>query len=227
MSNYVNYVKGLKMVRAAYPLNFLGPLTCGTSAAPNSLTYSGDKALAIYSTCASTHASTSFEPVLFNTVMTGTGQVGGRVRVNLDISNVVLGGWANALKASVDCNTSGRSSGLLSAMCAEIELPASDVSGAAGDYAAAELEFTAPASHVTKANCTSFLYMGVGGNSTAITSFNTYGSLFKLSTAIVDTTDGLFDAITSGSPAFTHRLRIYVGNTPYYIGLNSAPAFGD
>ena len=95
----------------------------GNSTIPLSAAYD-QKALAIYTTSGSTDASTSFEPVYISTILTGAGQVGGRVRVNLS-TDVVLGGWANAFKASVDCNTSGASTGLLSVICAEMNLPKS------------------------------------------------------------------------------------------------------
>lgn len=196
-----------------------------SAADPRKLTYNGDKALAIYITCASTNASTSYEPVLFNSVMTGTGQVGGRVKCNMSISNVVLGGWANALKAQVECNTSGRASGLLSAFCAEMVLPASDVSGLGGHYAPLEVEFTAPASCTPSTN-TSFIYMNIGGNSTAITALNTNGYLFELGTGIADTASGFFDAESKSGIAKTHTLRVLISGTPYYIPLHTAQACG-
>ena len=208
----VNYVRGIKAVRVSYPLTFHGGSFMGTSDDPQVLTYSGTKVLEIQTTCASTHASTSYEPVLINNVMTGTGQVGGRVKINLDISDVVLGGWANALKVNVDCNTSGRATGLLSSICAEMELPASDVSGAGGGYAPLEVEFTAPESHVPAAQ-TAFVYFNAGGNATALTALNAAANLFWLGTAIVDGTGNLY---------YGNTIRNRIGTTSKYMLLGDA-----
>lgn len=217
--SYVNYVKGLKMTRAAYPLNFLGPVTFGTSAAPNSLTYNGDKALAIYTTCASTNTGTSYEPILFNTVMTGAGQVGGRVKVNMS-TDVVLGSWANALKAQVECNTSGRASGLLSAICAEIVLPASNVSGLAGTYAPLEMELNCAETN-TPSYKTGFAFFGTGGNSTAITAFQAAGSFMIMNGfGTASSATNMFH--TTGAVSATHGLRCLIDNVAYDILLKAS-----
>ena len=139
-----------------------------------------DKAISIYSTCASTNTGTTFEPVLFNTVMTGAGQVGGRVRVNLE-TDVRLGGWANALKASVDCKTNGYSTGLLSVICAEMYLP----SGSAGaGLSCLELEMTCPASGFAgSASENSFIFLNSSG--TTSTAFDDYGVFMHFQSGLV------------------------------------------
>ncbi len=192
----------------------------GTSGTPITTTYSGAKAMSVYTTCASTNTGTSHEPVLFNTVMTGAGQVGGRVKVNMS-TNVALGAWANALKAQVECNTSGRATGLLSAFCAELVLPASNVSALSGSYAPLELELNCAETN-TPSWRTSFAYMKAGGNSTAVTAFNAVGSLFDINgLGTASSATNLFH--TTGTVSATHGLRIRIDDVSYYILLKASP----
>ena len=93
-------------------------------------------------TSASTHASNSVEPLNINTTLTGAGGVGGRVKFHMT-TEVVLGSWANALKAEVDWGAAGAVTGLGSAFVAEMTLgPGSE---AGGTYGVLELELNAPA----------------------------------------------------------------------------------
>ena len=48
--------------------------TFGSSALPVVSTYNGTKSMAMYASCASTNASTSWEPVYIGNLMSGTGQ---------------------------------------------------------------------------------------------------------------------------------------------------------
>lgn len=133
-----------------------------------------DKFISMYATCASTDTGTSFEPVLFNTILTGAGQVGGRVRVNLD-TDVTLGGWANAFKASVDLNNSGGTTGLLSAICAEMTMATGNISGT---YALLELEMTYQDSG--SGNLPKPCYIYAQSNGTQRTVFDDYGKFLIL-----------------------------------------------
>ncbi|GAG18694.1 unnamed protein product, partial [marine sediment metagenome] len=76
-------------------------------------TYNGVKAIQSYTTCGSTNTGTTYEPQLFDNTLTGAGQVGGRFRVNMT-TDVRLGGWANAFKASIACSTNGSTTGVMS-----------------------------------------------------------------------------------------------------------------
>jgi hypothetical protein len=164
-------------------------LGLGTSGSPMTMTYNGTKALSIYTTCGSTDGSTSYEPVLINTVMTGAGQVGGRVKVNMS-TNVVLGGWANAFKAQVECNTNGASTGLLSVGCMEMVLPAS-AGGSA--YTCMELEMTCPSSGYTGASAKpSFLYVNSSG--TTRTVFDDNGVFLHIDSGLTAEADHLLSA---------------------------------
>ena len=117
------------------------PLFIGTAAAPMSLLYT-EKGVAFYFTTPSANGATSFEPVLINTVMINAGQVGGRVKVNME-TNVALGGWSNAFKAQVTYGAAGRTNGLGSVICAEMTLSAGCTQGT---YAPLELELNMGAS---------------------------------------------------------------------------------
>ena len=194
-------------------------LGLGTSGTPMVQTYNGNKAVGIYTTCASTNTGTSFEPVLINTVLTGAGQVGGRVKINMS-TDVVLGGWANALKAQVECNTDGRCTGTLSAFCGEVVMPASDVSALGGSYAALEAEINTPASSVANEK-TSFIYFGTGGNSTAIAAFQDAGNLFEfVGLGTASSAENLFH--TTGTVSATHGLRVRIDNVFYDILLKAS-----
>lgn len=186
----------------------------GISGSPRVCTYNGNKVIAIYTTCASVNAATSFEPVLFNTVMTGIGQVGGRVRVNME-TNVALGGWANAFKASVDWKTAGKVTGLGSAICAEMTMQGG-ATGSGGTYGVMEIELVCPASWSGTVPV-SFIYAAVSGATKG--NFDDYGYLLNL-TGVIAGSGHLFQENTTITDS-THALRIKIGSTDYFIPLHA------
>lgn len=188
-------------------------LVAGTSSNPLKKVYT-DKTVQIYTTCDSTNASTSFEPSVFHTTMTGAGQVGGRARFFMT-TNVALGGWSNALKGEVTYGASGRTTGLGSAICAEMTLSAGTSSGT---YAPLEIELNMGTSGVT-GTATSLIYMSV--NDAAATTFDTSGFLFTL-TGVSVGSGKIFQANTAA--AATHALRCKIGSTAYYVMLTSTGA---
>jgi len=186
-------------------------LAIGLSATPIVSTYNVP-VVSMYFTCASTNTGTSFQPVIFNTIMTGVGQVGGRVRVNME-SNVRLGAWTNVFKASMDWKTNGSMSGLGSVICAEMTMMASDPP-ASGEYPVLELEIAMPDGHAGD-NKKDFIYCGVTGDNKS--NLDTYGYLLNIN----GVSDGNF--YHSDAPGtLAAGLRIMVGTTPYWIGLYSA-----
>lgn len=191
----------------------------GTSDSPLSYT-AGAPAFTLYATNAGTSGSTSAEPFYVKSTLTGAGQVGGRSRFHC-YSNVASGGWINALKAYMEFGSSGRTTGLASALCAEIYMPATN---AAGSYCCLEAEMYVPASAVT-GSTTSFIYMNVDGDSTAITSFNTNGYLFQLGSGVADTSGGLFDVVNADDIDATAALKIKIANTDYFIPISTTSAF--
>jgi len=188
-------------------------LGLGTSGTPQVVTYDGAKPLSIYTTCASTSA-TSYEPVLFYTTLTGIGQTGGRVRAFMT-ANVALGGWSNALKGEVTYGATGRTTGLGSAICAEMTMSAGTSSGT---YAPLEIELNMGASGVT-GTATSLMYMSI--NDAAATAFDTSGYIMDI--AGVSVASGKVFQVNTAAAA-THALRIRVAGTAYYMMLTSAGA---
>ena len=86
-------------------------LHIGTSAVPYIMAAS-DPIIELFATSALTNGN--FESMYVKTTLTGAGATGGRAKFILS-TNVILGGWANALKAEIDFNTAGAVSGLGSA----------------------------------------------------------------------------------------------------------------
>lgn len=182
----------------------------GVSGTPIVLT-AGTPTQSMYTTCSSTSASTSAEPVLFYTTMTGAAGVGGRVRAFMT-TNVALGAWSNAFKGEVTYGASGRTTGLGSAICAEMTLSAGTSSGT---YAPLEIELNLGAS-ASIGTATSFVYMGVNGADA--TTFQGNGYLFDIQGLGAATAGEVFDTCTAA--AASHALRIRIGAAAYYVMLN-------
>lgn len=138
--------------------------------------------------------------------------------------NAALGGWSNALKGYVAYGTAGSTTGLGSAVNAEILLSTGTTSGT---YAPLESELVAN-SAVSSGTATSFMYMNIAGsNSTGKTTLNTNGYLFELGAGVVDTSSGMFDVATTTPTTveFDAQLRIRVGGVNYYIPLSADTSF--
>lgn len=192
---------------AADKFAITGYQTIGTVASPITRVYT-ENALIVATTCASTNASTSFEPVKFNTVMTGAGQVGGRVRAHME-TNVALGAWANAFKADVDFKTAGGVTGLGSALVAEMTLAGGAMS--AGTYGVVEMELNCPESWSGTVPV-SFLYASVQGDTTD--NFDDNGYLLSLQGVTIGS-GHLVQENTAG--AATHAIKIKINSTDYYL----------
>lgn len=152
---------------------FTTGLAIGTSGTNATLATYASKAISVYTTCASTDASNSVEPFLMYSTMTGAGGVGGRARFYMT-TNVALGGWSNALKAQVVYGSSGRTTGLGSAFCAELTLSAGTSSG---NYALFEGELNMGSSGVC-GTATQLFYLSI--NDAAATTFDTNGYFMRL-----------------------------------------------
>ncbi len=176
-------------------------------------TYNGVKSLQIYTTCASTNSGTSYEPQFIQNILTGIGQVGGRFRVDMS-TNVSLGSWANAFKASVNCNSVGGATGLLSVGIFEVTMP---TTGIAGTTVGVEIEMTYGAT-CGALQKPAFFYLGTNG--TARTDFDTYGDFLILSANLTAGTGKMVGAGTSTFRIGTGAL----GATKRYIPLSTAEA---
>lgn len=170
-------------------------------------------------TSTSTSGSTSVEPLLHATTMTGVGGVGGRAKFSLD-TNVALGSWSNALKGQVTYGAAGKTTGLGSAILAEMTLSAGTVDGT---YAPVEIELNMGASGST-GTATSLIYASV--NDAAATTFDTSGYLLNLTGVTAGTSKMFMNVGTATALAdFVKGLRIKVAGTDYVIPLITAAEF--
>ena len=195
--------------------------TAGTVTASKAVVVDAAKAVNewnVTATSASTSGSSSVEPVVVSSTMTGAGGVGGRARFQLD-SNVALGGWANALKAYTKFGASGRITGLASSLCAEMDLTAGTTQGT---YAPIEIELNFGTTGKTGTN-TSLIYASVNG--TSASEFDTAGYILNLQ-GLTANTDKVFQASAKAAICSTHAIRIKIGATAYFIPLHTSAAFG-
>jgi hypothetical protein len=192
-----------------------GDLDIGTSATPRAFTSADDNALEVHTTQSDTDTDTSYEPALFSTTLTGAGQVGGRVRAYMT-TNVALGAWSNALKAEVTYGASGSTTGLGSALVAEMTLSAGTTSGT---YAPLEIELNLGSGASTGTE-SSLAYFSVNGAD--IATFQGAGYLFSVNGLGAATTGELFQANTA--TAASHALRISIGGVDYFIMLTDTGA---
>ena len=189
----------------------------GINITANSLT--SGKAINVTASSASTDGSTSFETALFSTTMTGAGGVGGRVRAYMT-ANVALGSWSNALKGEVTYGATGKTTGLGSAICAEMTLSAGTVDG---NYAPLELELNLGSSAAV-GTASQLVYASVNGADAA--TFSTSGHILNLQGLTAGANNIFRTGLSAGTvnAASTAALRIMIGSTPYYIVLATATA---
>jgi len=168
----------------------------------------------------STSGGTSVEPFLLSTTMTGAAGVGGRARFYMT-TNVGLGAWSNALKGEVTYGASGSTSGLGSAILAEMTLSAGTSSG---NYALFEGELNLATNAVT-GTATSLIYLSVNGDAAATFS-TTNGFIMNLQGLTAGASNVFRTGLVAAtlSAATTAALQIKVGSTTYYIPLATATA---
>ena len=211
MSQQVNVYRELKLFQKNSTESAV--VTMGNSTTANPYT-AGTPLVAIYTTNASVHASTSAESFLVSNTQTGIAGVGGRARFYMT-TNVALGGWSNALKAAVAYGASGRTTGLGSAFCAELEMSAGTSSGT---YAPLESEIVL-ANNAEVGTSTSFLFMSANG--AAVATWLTNGDLFYIQgMGTASSTANVFH--TTGIVSATHGLRINIDGVDYDILLKAS-----
>jgi hypothetical protein len=202
-------------------LTLLDGVTAGTATASRVLSLNSSKALTWTMSSASTSGSTSVEPLSLTTTMTGVGGVGGRAHFTLS-TNVALGGWSNALKGEVTYGASGKTTGLGSAILAEMTLSAGT---SEGTYAPLEIELNLGTSAST-GTATSLIYASVNGAAAA--TFDTNGYIFNIAgvTAaagkVYSTPAGTVDA-----NELTHGLRVKVAGEDYIIPMITVANWDD
>jgi len=175
--------------------------------------------LDITTTSASTSGSSSVEPVLVSTTMTGAGGVGGRAKF-LTTINSALGSFSNAIKGEVVYGAAGKTTGLGSAVLAEMTMSAGT---ADGTYAPVEIELNLPDSAATGTK-TSLIYASVNGADKA--TFDTNGAIVNLAgvtagaAKAVATPGATFAATDAGvdlGGANIRGLKVLIGGAEYYL----------
>jgi hypothetical protein len=161
----------------------------------------------------STAASANVESVVVSTTMSGASSVGGRAKF-LTTINAVMGSYTNALKGEVVYGAAGRTTGLGSAVLAEMTLSAGTT---AGNYAPLELELNAPTGAKT-GTVTSFIHASTQGD--AVAEVDTNGVFFNLQ----GLTAGAGKMLVAGATLGTAYggLRVRVGSTNYWVPLYAA-----
>lgn len=168
-----------------------------------------DHAIEVITSSGSTDASNSVRPIHMVNTMTGAGGVGGRAEFEMT-TNVALGGWSNAIKGFANYGASGKTSGLGSAVLAEMSLSAGTTDG---NYAPLEIELNVP-SGASLGTKTTFQYMSVNGADAS--TFDSGGYVLNLQ-GLSEGTGNVFSAGADVAAAAT--LRILVGATDYYLLL--------
>jgi hypothetical protein len=139
--------------------------------------------------------------------------------VNLTV-NAALGSYSNALKGNVTYGASGYTTGLGSAVNAEITLSAGTVQGT---YAPLESEVTMGSGASTGTN-TGFIYCNTTG--TGSTAFESNGHLVIIGSDVASTADGFWEDGTVGTPANTDEfISVLTPSGRRWLGLyNSIPS---
>ena len=160
----------------------------------------------------STGAAT-FNASATEVTMTGAGGVGGRSLFQLN-ADAALGSFTNALKGITVYGATGSTSGLGSAVVAELTLSAGTT---VGTYAPLEIELNAPASASTGTR-TSFIYASTQGANVA--TIDTNGVFFNLQ----GLTAGAGKMLVAGATLGTAYggLRVRVGGANYWVPLYAA-----
>jgi hypothetical protein len=157
--------------------------------------------------------TTTFNASVSEVTMTGAGGVGGRSLFQLN-ADAALGSFSNALKGITVYGATGSTSGLGSAVVAELTLSAGTT---VGTYSPLEIELNAPASASTGTR-TSFIYASTQGDNVA--AVDTNGVFFNLQGLTAGAGKMLVAGTTLGT-AFG-GLRVRVGGANYWVPLYAA-----
>ncbi len=153
------------------------------------------------------------------TTLSGVGATGGRFKSSLS-TNVALGGWSNAIKGEVTYGAAGKTTGLGSAIVAEMTLSAGTSDGT---YSPVEIELNMGAGSST-GTASSLIYGSV--NQTGTTAFDDSGYILNLQGLTAGATDAFRTGLTVATlaAATSAALRIKIGATEYFIPLATATA---
>lgn len=130
-------------------------------------------------------------------------------------SNVALGTYANAIVGRVDLGTSGEVTGLIGAICAEINMPSTDAP-AGGEYAAFEAEFNMAGSSV---NGSPIIVTEINVWGTGAAQFDTNGLLFDITGVTSGSGKFYYDNTSNAADAF---VKCRINGAVYYIPLSDS-----
>jgi len=185
----------------------------GSSGSPTSYT-AGTPLIQIYAT-SSNATSTNAEPFYLKSVMTGAGGYGGRARFHA-YTNVALGSNFMGLKSQAEFGSAGSCAGLATALCAELNMPNTDITSKGGHYYALELEYVSGGSSLVTngTGCQAgFIYMNQSGDDDG--DFDDNGFLFKLDGLTAGNTHLWSTGASAASGDAT--LKISIGGTTKYL----------
>jgi hypothetical protein len=154
--------------------------------------------------------SSTFNASVSEVTMTGAGGTGGRSLFQLN-ADAALGSFSNALKGITVYGATGSTSGLGSAVVAELTLSAGTT---VGTYSPLEIELNAPASASTGTR-TSFIYASTQGANVAAVDDNAV--FFNLQGVTAGSGHIFQTGTTLGSAGATIKVR--VGNTNFFLPL--------
>ncbi len=205
----LNKLDGLSA--SATELDYVDVTTLGTVQASKAMTVASTKGLVWTTT-----SGTTWNPFSMTNTMTNAGDTGGRMYVEMT-SAVVLGGWANAIKAYTNFTGGGGVTGLGSALVAELKLG----TAAAGHYAPLESEMVMD-SGGSVGGGVSFLYCNIAG--TGAGDLNASMNLFELGTGISIDTGDMVQTVGAGSVNPGFSIRCMIAGTTYCIPMSTTQA---
>jgi hypothetical protein len=177
------------------------------------------RAIQVYTTSAATDAGTSIKYIYGYHEVTGGGGVGHRAEFHTKCTGAT-GSWLSALKAMLEYNDTGYTTGTSAAIVAETIL-ASRVGGHAGYHACLECELGCE-SDTDFGTVTAFINMVVYDNGSDGTgAFDDSGYVFNIS-GLSEGDDHVWDM--NGTPAAKGTLRFSMEGTPYYFLITDTPA---
>jgi len=195
-----------------------------TGAVTTSLDVSSDGSIDLTYSSADT-GTANVEPIVMENTMTGAGGLAGRARFQLN-ADAALGSYSNALKAITVYGTSGKTTGLGSAVVAEMTMSAGTD---AGNYAPVEIELNVP-SGAALGTKTTLMYASV--NDAGASTFDTSGVAMNVQ-GLTAGTAGQTKAFNVPGGSFdvtgdiSHGLKVRIGAAEYYIPLIPVADFAD
>jgi len=149
-------------------------------------------------------------PLVMTNTMSTAGKTGCRALFHV-VSNVILGGWANALKANMEFGAAGRVTGLGSCVATDLTLGAA--CGAAGAYACYEANIIANTG-AGYGIATAFFALNTDGTAAATT--DDTAVLFRMGAGLSEASGGFCDSdITTHSKVGGIRFKLNDGTVRY------------